>query len=325
MIPVFGKILISQTDLGIKTKSSCSTFAKFITGCAGLFLITVTIKKSQKSKDNEKKDVFVDKVNGIKDSKQEETEKKKICIEDVSDCKSKLPQDKQIETKEKSVNEERSKVSIQHDTDSLHHKKQAVENKEQNQEQIFQVENTLKEEIKVNIQYKTDFLYSNQEIVENDEQIEETKVPVDNKLKEEIEVSFQHETGHLSSNQEYSVLIGNILSRKTDEFNRKEQFKREWCYYQEFELEDVDWIRKIKTFKITKVRHFFLKSLVKHLFLQYPKTHQASLTHHGSHHNCLESLQVTKLTSTADLNTVLEHDTALISFEGGNNSRQNII
>ena len=45
------------------------------------------------------------------------------------------------------------------------------------------------------------------------------------------------------------------------------------------------------------------------------------MTHHGSHHNYLESLEVTKLTSAADLKTVFEHDTALISFEGGNNSR----
>ena len=48
------------------------------------------------------------------------------------------------------------------------------------------------------------------------------------------------------------------------------------------------------------------------------------MTHHGSHHNCLESLEVTKLASAADLNTVWEDDTALISFEGGNNSRYNI-
>ena len=261
VIPVFGKILISQTDLVTKSKSSCSTFANIIMGCAGLFLITVTIRKSKYTKDIEKKEVFLDEVDITKISKQEETEKKEIFIDQVNRCK--FPQDRQVEIKEHSLDEgnlhklsqaqEKNKVIIHLETDPLYSNKQNVENREKNQEQNFQEESTLKEEIKVSIQHKTDNFYSNQETVENDEQIEGTKVPVDNTLKEKIEVSFQHETGSVSSNQEYSVQLGNILSRKTDEYDRIENSKREWCYYQEFELEDVDWIRKIKTFKITKV------------------------------------------------------------------------
>ena len=261
VIPVFGKILISQTDTVTKSKSSCSTFANIIMGCAGLFLITVTIRKSKYTKDIEKKEVFLDEVDITKISKQEETEKKEIFIDQVIRCK--FPQDRQVEIKEHSLDEgnihklsqaqEKNKVIIHHETEPLNSNKQSVENREKNQEQNFQEENTLKEEIKVSIQHKTDILYSNQETVENDEQIEETKVPVNNTLKEKIEVSFQNEIGSVSTNQEYSVQLGNFLSKKTGEFDRIEHSKREWCYYQEFELEDVDWIRKIKTFKITKV------------------------------------------------------------------------
>ena len=76
----------------------------------------------------------------------------------------------------------------------------------------------------------------------------------DNILKEKIEVSFQHGTASLSSTQDYSVQLENILPQQKDEKIVKiDHSKREWCYYQEFELEDVEWIRKIKTFKITKV------------------------------------------------------------------------
>ena len=84
MIPVFGKILISQADLEIKTKSSCSTFAKFLMGCAGLFLITVTIRKSKYTKDIEKKDVILDEVDITKISKNEQNQKKEIFIDEVN-------------------------------------------------------------------------------------------------------------------------------------------------------------------------------------------------------------------------------------------------
>lgn len=86
----------------------------------------------------------------------------------------------------------------------------------------------------------------------------------DNILKEKIEVSFQHGTASLYSTQDYSVQLENILPQQKDEKIVKidhSKIKREWCYYQEFELEDVEWIRKIKTFKITKV--FFQKRLQK--------------------------------------------------------------
>ena len=84
----------------------------------------------------------------------------------------------------------------------------------------------------------------------------------DNILKEKIEVSFQHGTASLYSTQDYSVQLENILPQQKDEKIVKiDHSKREWCYYQEFELEDVEWIRKIKTFKITKV--FFQKRLQK--------------------------------------------------------------
>ena len=86
----------------------------------------------------------------------------------------------------------------------------------------------------------------------------------DNILKEKIEVSFQHGTASLYSTQDYSVQLENILPQQKDEKIVKidhSKTKREWCYYQEFELEDVEWIRKIKTFKITKV--FFQKRLQK--------------------------------------------------------------
>ena len=86
----------------------------------------------------------------------------------------------------------------------------------------------------------------------------------DNILKEKIEVSFQHGTASLYSTQDFSVQLEKILPQQKDEKIVKidhSKIKREWCYYQEFELEDVEWIRKIKTFKITKV--FFQKRLQK--------------------------------------------------------------
>ena len=92
--------------------------------------------------------------------------------------------------------------------------------------------------------------------IEHEENILEEKVAdlSDNILKEKIEVSFQHGTASLSSTQDYSVQLENILpQQKNEKIVRIDHSEREWCYYQEFELEDVEWIKKIKTFKITKV------------------------------------------------------------------------
>ena len=93
--------------------------------------------KSKYTRDIEKKEVFLDEVDIItKISKDEETEKKEIFIDEVNGCQ--LPQHRQVEKKEKSVEEgdlylsqaqERSKVNIQHETDHLYSNKQAVENK----------------------------------------------------------------------------------------------------------------------------------------------------------------------------------------------------
>ena len=91
--------------------------------------------------------------------------------------------------------------------------------------------------------------------IKNEEKIQEGTVAVlsENILKEKIEVSFQHETESLSSNKDYSVQLENILPQKNEKFAGIDHSKRQWCYYQEFKLEDVEWIKKIKTFKITKV------------------------------------------------------------------------
>ena len=91
--------------------------------------------------------------------------------------------------------------------------------------------------------------------IQNEKKINEGTVAVssENILKEKVELRFQHETESLSSNEHYSVQLENTLPQKNEKFVRLNDYKKKGCYHQEFEIEDVEWIRKINTFKITKV------------------------------------------------------------------------
>ena len=213
VVPVFGKILITHTDIGIKTKPSCSTNAKFIMGCAGLFVISITIKKLKYATDIEKKEPSDNKVNNGHISKEKESQKKNV----FSD------KEEEIEKKENYIDEVNTFNLLQEKQIDIDHK--------------------------VSPSFKTDTFENQMMIIEP-----QIAVLLDNTLKEKIEVSFQYETVSVCSSQDYSVQLENKSSKKKEyEFDRIEHSKREWCYYQEFELEDIEWIRKIKTFKITKV------------------------------------------------------------------------
>lgn len=188
-------------------------------GCAGLFVISITINKLKYARDFEKKETSNEKVNKEKEGKiqkalSDKEDKREIYFDEVNTFKLLQLQEKQINTDQK-----------------------------------------------VSPSFKT-------ETIENEEMIIEPQIPVlsDNTLKEKIEISFQYETVSLCSNQEYSVQLENKSSNKKYEVNKTENSKREWCYYQEFELEDIEWIRKIKTFKITKV---FIQQISMKLIIIY--------------------------------------------------------
>ena len=195
VIPVFGKILITQTDISTEYKSTCPKLAVFTIGCTGIILTLVTIKKFKHKKDFEKKEVIRD-----KEKVSNNYEKQQIEINDT--------------------------FTDDSNTFNLCPLKQ---NKEGDK---------------------------GIETIEIEKDIHETELSnvTDNILKEKIEVSFEDGTVSLNSNQEYSVQLDNMKHMKNNISERKENSKKQWCYYQEFELEDVEWIRKIKTFKITKVQ-----------------------------------------------------------------------
>jgi len=177
VIPLFGRILITQNDVRTKTAPCYPTYVMIILGCAVLLLTTVAIKQTKKEKDVGKKESFDDEVNVLNPSQE-------TFVDEV--------------------------FKLSKETDTIEHEENILE------EKVADLSDTL--------------------------------------LKEKIEVSFQHGTASLSSTQDYSVQLENILpQQKHEKIVKIDHSKREWCYYQEFELEDVEWIRKIKTFKITKV------------------------------------------------------------------------
>ena len=58
---------------------------------------------------------------------------------------------------------------------------------------------------------------------------------------------------------------------------------------------------------------------------KYPKTHSATILSHGSHNNTIDVLDLIMMVNVPDLKINIKTDNALLSIEGGNSTRLNLL